>query len=286
MIIGDNRDKVIENIKCAVQRGEFNVKVELDDPVLNNEERTRLLDNYFHKKRRNFFYAFKNATARNIIRIFSVYFNRSVKIKGMSNIKDIKGGAVVTSNHFSQLDNLIVRRVARKAGKRTLYIISQETNFAMTGIVGFLMNYADTIPLCKSSGYISQCLEPILERMFNKSRFILIYPEQEMWFNYRKPRPLKRGAYVFAAKNNVPVVSCFVEIRDRKKMDTAQFHKVKYIMHVLPPIYPDKDKTVRENSIEMCRIDYEQKKNAYEEAYGKKLDYKFEDSDIAGRINL
>ena len=32
----------------------------------------------------------------------------------------------------------------------------------------------------------------------------------------------------------------------------------------------------------MCRLDYEQKKQAYERAYGKPLVYTFEDEDIAG----
>ena len=32
----------------------------------------------------------------------------------------------------------------------------------------------------------------LMQRNLDRNRFILIYPEQEMWFNYRKPRPGKR----------------------------------------------------------------------------------------------
>ena len=44
-----------------------------------------------------------------------------------------------------------------------------------------------------------------------------------MWYNYRKPRPLKQGAYYYAAKNNVPIISCFTEIIDKEKKLTMNF---------------------------------------------------------------
>lgn len=103
-----------------------------------------------------------------------------------------------------------------------------------------------------------------------------------MWLNYRKPRPPKRGAYLYAAKFNVPIISCFVEMVDTDKDDTKEFKKVKYVLHILDPIYPDPEKNERDNSFDMMRRDYMQKKEAYEKAYGKPLEYAFEPSDIAG----
>ena len=50
----------------------------------------------------------------------------------------------------------------------------------------------------------------------------------------------------------------------------------------MPTIYPDPNKTMRENTKYMMEKDYEQKKQAYEIAYKKELDYEFEDDDIAG----
>jgi len=131
---------------------------------------------------------------------------------------------------------------------------------------------------------MSDRFAPMLKELLDKNNYVLIYPEQEMWFNYRKPRPLKRGAYYYAAKFNVPVISCFVEFCDLEELDTAEFHKVQYVMHILPPIFSDPAKTVRENSIAMCMQDYRQKKTAYEAAYRKPLDYRFEPDDIAGWI--
>ena len=51
----------------------------------------------------------------------------------------------------------------------------------------------------------------------------------------------------------------------------------------MPPIYPKKDKNLKENKEEMRNKDYELKVKAYEQAYGKKLDYTFNlKDDIAG----
>ena len=106
-----------------------------------------------------------------------------------------------------------------------------------------------------------------------------------MWFNYRKPRPPKRGAYHFAAKLNAPVISCFVEMIDTPEKDTNEFFKVKYRIHILDVLYPDASLSVRDNSQSMCEKDYKLKKDVYERIYGKKLCYKFETDDIAGWIN-
>ncbi len=50
------------------------------------------------------------------------------------------------------------------------------------------------------------------------------------------------------------------------------------------PVYPDPEKSVKENSREMMKKDYQQKVAAYELAYGRKLTYDFEADDIAGWI--
>ena len=47
---------------------------------------------------------------------------------------------------------------------------------------------------------------PTIRDLLNDKSLILIYPEEEMWFNYRKPRPPKPGAYHYAAKYNVPII--------------------------------------------------------------------------------
>lgn len=281
MIVGDNREKVIENIKVAAENGDFHIKVELDDPVLTKEESAEIIHGYVDKNN-TLYFKMKAFFARRIANAMTRKLNRDTDITGLENIEGITGGAIITSNHFSPIDNTTVRHLVRRLGKRRINIVSQETNLAMSGILGFLMNYSDIIPITADRAYLQHDFMDILRRLIDKNEYVLIYPEQEMWFNYRKPRPLKRGAYFYAAKLGVPVISCFVEMRNLPEMDTEEFHKVKYTIHILPTIYPDPDKTVKENSLAMCETDYQQKREAYERIYGKKLDYSFEEDDIAG----
>lgn len=283
MIIGDKRELVINNIKEATEKQEYNLKVEINDPRMSQEEKKKIINNYLVNKEK-ISYKAKNELARVTVDFFTWLENRESEIIGIENVKNIETGAIITNNHFNPLDSTIIRKFVRKLGKRKLFIVGEDTNLAMEGIIGFIMNYADVIPISNNIGYMKRDFPQILSKKLEEKNFILIYPEQEMWFNYRKPRPPKPGAYYYAAKNNVPIISCFTEIIDIDKQDNDEFNKVKYVLHILEPIYPDNKKTIKENTQRMKEIDFEQKKNAYEKAYNKKLDYKFEKEDIAGLI--
>lgn len=282
MIIGDNRKAVIENIKLCAESGEFHNKVELNDPVLTAEQSKKITENYIENRKQPAFKA-KTALGVTLAKSAAKIVNKNTVITGLEKIPENLGGCLITSNHFSPLENTVIRYLTNTLGRKRLGIISQTSNFAMTGIVGFLMNYADTIPISSEPHYLAKDFPAILkERLIDKKDAVLLYPEQEMWFNYRKPRPPKNGAYFYAAKLNVPIVSCFVEIIDLNKDDNSEFKKVKYVLHILDVLYPDKNKTVRENTDYLALADYSLKKACYERVYGKKLTYRFEDGDIAG----
>lgn len=281
MIIGDQREAVIANIAAAARAGNFHSKVELNDPVLTPEQEAQILGDFL-TRRNTAGYRLKSFTARRMADAATRIVNKDTEIVGLEKARALTGGAILTCNHFSPLDNTVVRYLARKLGRKRINIISQESNFAMPGMIGFLMNYADTIPLSGNQHYLLRQLPGILEELMEKDEFVLIYPEKEMWFNYRKPRPMLRGAYHFAAALKVPVISCFIEMRDTAEMDTDSFRKVQYRIHILDVLRPDPAKTLRESSRELCRQDYALKSEAYERIYGKPLTYDFDPSDIAG----
>ena len=282
MIIGENRKAVIENIKRYAESEQFHNKVEVNDPNLTAEQSRKITDNYIENRNR-VLYKFKKCLGVWLAKAATSLINKDTEIIGLDKIPNDLGGVLITSNHFSPLENTVIRHLTNKLGRKDLGIISQTSNFAMKGLVGYLMNYADTIPISTEPRYLARDFLSLLkERLVDKKHAILLYPEQEMWFNYRKPRPPKDGAYFFASKLNVPIVSCFVEIVDLTKDDTPEFKKVKYILHVLDVLYPDPQKSVRENTEFLSHTDYTLKKNCYESVYGKELTYTFENSDIAG----
>lgn len=283
MIIGENRQAVIENIKVAIEEKDFYKKVEINDPVLTHDEEKTITDDFLFR-RNNVGFKMKSFFARQIANVGTSLINKDTEIIGDVDADILKNGAIITSNHFSPIENTVVRFWVKKKGVKRLNIVSQVTNFAMKGFIGFLMNYADTIPLSQDMRYLTKDFISLLQELLDDKEVVLIYPEQEMWFNYRKPRLLKRGAYYFAAKLNRPIVSCFVEMVDLPQKENEAFYKVKYRLHLLGVIHPDSKKGVKENSEAMCEADYKLKKEAYEKAYGKQLTYDFENSDIAGWI--
>lgn len=133
------------------------------------------------------------------------------QVDGLENLSGIRGPAIVTCNHFSPLDPAIVRFAMRKAGFTRMSIVNQDTNLAMKGFVGYMQRYADTMPVSSLKWFMETEFPNQIKNALDENKLVLIYPEQEMWFNYRKPRPCKRGAYLYAVKFNVPVISLFVE---------------------------------------------------------------------------
>lgn len=282
MILGDNREAVIENIKKYAENGEFHNKVELNDPVLSAEENRAITDSYMENRERLAF-KLKSAVAVAIAKTATKIINKDTELIGIEKIPTDLQGVIITSNHFGPLENTIIRHLTNKLKRRKLNIISQTTNFAMTGPIGFLMNYANTIPISTEPRYLARdFLSVMKEKLVEKKEAILLYPEQEMWFNYRKPRPPKNGAFFYATKLNIPIISCFVEIVDKSEDDTDEFKKVKYILHVLDVLYSDQTKTSKENVEYLAEADYNLKKACYEKVYNKPLTYTFESSDIAG----
>ena len=105
---------------------------------------------------------------------------------------------------------------------------------------------------------------------------ILIYPEQAMWWNYRKPRPMKSGAFKFAVKNSVPIIPCFITMEDTKKIGNDGFNVQAYTVWFLPPIYPKKELSDKENTEFLMTENYNKWKELYETVYKKPLAYKSE----------
>ena len=283
MLMDNNRQAVIENIKRFAQNGQFHNKTEITDPVLTKEEEKEITSRFINN-RDKLSYKIKKFFALLIADVGTKIINSKTEIKGIKTAQTLKDGFIDTSNHFSPLENTVIRSLTKKLSFN-LSVVAQTSNFAMKGFLGYIMNYADTIPISVDPRYLATSfLSVIKEKTVEKGQAVLIYPEQELWFNYRKPRPPKEGAYYFAAKLNIPVLSCFVEIRDYGKAKNG-FKKTRYILHVLEVIYPEKEKTARENAFFMAQKDYEVKKAKYEEVYGKKLTYDFENGDIAGWEN-
>ena len=274
---------VIENIKKCLNENNLNSKVEISDPNIDKDALNEKI-NKFDIFKKNPINKIKNKIVRKTINNFIEQFNQETEIIGLENLENIDTGAIITSNHFSPKDSTPILYAIKKVGMyKKFNIVIADNNLAMEGLFGFIMNYFNTIPVSKDKEYNEKKFMPAIEKLLKNKNFILIYPEEEMWFNYKKVRNLKPGAYHLAAKYKVPIVPCFVEMREKEgEYEDDGFNKLKFILHIMPPIYPDENKSLKENKIAMHNKDYELKKQAYEQAYGKEMTYDFSNDDIAG----
>lgn len=196
-------------------------------------------------------------------------------IEGIENLKALDSGAIITCNHFNAYDSFAIQMAYDASGQRgrKFFRIIREGNYtSFPGFYGYLMRNCNTIPLSSNMHTMHEFLKAT-DELLRDGHFILIYPEQSMWWNYRKPKPLKEGGFHIAAKNNVPVLPCFITMEDSNKMGEDGFPIQEYTIHISEPIYPDKDKSIRENTADMMKKNYEVWKQIYETVYGTPLTY-------------
>ncbi len=265
----ESRLRVLARIKEYEDQGRFNDDVEEDAPCapIQPDEvdyTIRKLSSKILTKAANLLGIsfFENMIRKKKLIIKEVY--------GIENATAVKGGAIVTGNHFHLSDNYVIFKTIKPALKKNhyLYKVIKESNYTnFKGPVRLMMRHGNTMPL--SSCYSTMCkfykgMQTLLER----GEKILIYPEQAMWFNYRKPRPFKPGAFKFAAKYGVPVIPVFICMKDSDVLDDDGFPVQELYVHYLPAIYPDGNLSVNENAKLMSEKNHELWVNVYEQFYG------------------
>lgn len=197
------------------------------------------------------------------------------EVIGLENFKSVADrGVLITCNHFSVFDNYAVyKALAPALGEQMLYKVIREGNYtSFHGLYGFLFRHCNTLPLSSNLSCMRELMNAMKE-LFARGEKILIYPEQGMWYNYKKPRPLKLGAFRFAARSKACVLPVFITMEDTDKIGSDGYPAQSYTIHILPPIIYDDALTTRENTAKMCRENYRLWKETYESFYGKKLEY-------------
>lgn len=191
LLVTPGRELAIENIRRAALEGRFNDKTEPFDPQISPQALKADILGYVSRLNSPV-QKLKTAVARAVVRSWVRKWSEPVnEITGIRNLLTVQGPAFLTSNHFNPFDNGVHRTLSRLTGRDRLVAISQGTNFVMPGLNGFILRNIDVIPLIQEPSYMNGAFRTLMRRSLDRNRFILIYPEQEMWFNYRKPRPGK-----------------------------------------------------------------------------------------------
>ncbi len=269
------RLEILEKIKKLELEGKFDIDAENNPPtiVLTPEN-----VDYLKKKTSS---KIKNKVANKVGEKFlkDLLKNNKLIIKevnGIENLQNLESGAVITCNHFNPFDSFSIERVFRSSGQaktKKLYKVIREGNYTnFPGLYGFFFRNCDTLPLSSNKRTMIEFMKAV-DIILQRGDFILIYPEQSLWWNYKKPKPLKNGAFKFATRNNVPVIPIFITMQDSNIIGEDGFFVQEYIINIEKPIYPNEKLSERENTTIMRDRNYEIWKNIYEDFYKVPLQY-------------
>ena len=270
-----DRLEILEKIKKLEESGIFDKDVENDPPTITLEPDD--IDYLRTSKTSKIKSKMANQMAKKFLK--DLLRDNKLIIKeviGIENLQNIETGAILTCNHFNPYDSFTVEKVFRMAGedkKRKLFKVIREGNYTnFPGMYGFFFRNCDTLPLSSNKRTMIKFIKAV-DVILKRGDFILIYPEQSMWWNYRKPKPLKNGAFNFAARNHVPVIPIFITMEDSDIIGEDGFPVQEYTVNIEKPIYPDENLTEKENTEAMKEKNYEVWKNVYEDFYKMPLEY-------------
>lgn len=278
-----DRLDILEKIRQYEIAGKFDVDVENDPP--SKELKPNEVD-YLNKKLSSKIMTFiSNKVGRKFIKSLIDDSKLIIDdIKGLENLDNLKTGAVITSNHFCFMDSFPMQIAYEKThfykNHKKLYKIIREGNYtSMTGLFGFLFRHCNTLPLSSNSKTMINFMRAT-KKCLQDGNLVLIYPEQAMWWYYKKPRPLKDGAFKIAVKADVPIVPTFITMENSDQLDDNGFLIQKLTLHICKPIYLDTTLSDKQNIENMKNENFKIWKNIYETTYGIKLNYITEDVKI------
>lgn len=270
-----DRLEILEKIDELERQGKFDVDPEKDPItlVLNPED----IDYLKTKSSSKLKAKFANKIGEKFLEEITKKNKLIIKdIKGIENLDKVKTGAMITCNHFNPFDAFTIESVFRKTQNfksKKLFKIIREGNYTnFPGFYGFLFRNCDTLPLSSNKKTMVKFMKAV-DTIVQRGDFILIYPEQSLWWNYKKPKPLKDGAFRLASRNNVPVIPIFITMQDSNIIGDDGFPIQEYIVNIETPIYPKENLTIKENTRIMKQKNFEIWKEVYEDFYKIPLKY-------------
>ncbi len=269
-----DRVAVLQKIEEYERAGRFDEDVEDDPPgrVLMPDEIEYIRKSASERMKTKLAYKIAREFVEGLIKDKKLIIK---DIKGIENFDSLETGAVITCNHFNAFDSFAIQ-IAYEASKhkdRTFYRVIREGNYtSFPGFYGFLMRNCNTLPLSSNQKTLTKFVKAT-NQILQEGNFVLVYPEQSMWWNYRKPKPLKTGAFIFAVKNDVPILPCFITMKDSDIMGEDGFYVQEYTIHIGEAIYPQKELKYKDRVQKMLDDNFECWKRIYEHEYQMPLTY-------------
>ncbi len=175
--------------------------------------------------------------------ILTVYLRliRGVTFKNRKNVKELKGGAIMVSNHVHTLDSVM--------GAMTIFpkkplFTSIKSNFKLP-VAGRLVNILGSMPVPETPSEMKVFFYE-LSKQVRKGRIVHFFPEGELIKNDTKLRDFKRGAFMLAEETKSPILPIGISFHEKKSIFPI-LGKDRIVINVGKPIYPDVFKLKRES---------------------------------------
>lgn len=188
----------------------------------------------------------------------------NTKYYGREKLKPLKGkGFFTISNHCSFLDIVLnIRAVKHKSVYMTVAEFNNKKGFA-----GAVLRTGGILPLATKPSAVKN-MKNAFHTLIEKKKVVHFYAEAAMWLHYKKPRPMKRGAFYYAVQENTPVVPIFIRWTPSKGLRKLFGIKEDASIIILDPIYPKEGLSLKENTIYMQRLAQREYTENYRDFFG------------------
>ena len=229
-------------------------KDELKDSFTTPLENPRVIDENYKYIHKNIFYKIASFVAYRIIAVPLSYLYLKLKFHlTFKNKKVLKGykkkGIYIYGNHTQQLADAFIPTHLTRPTKP--YVIVHPDNVSLK-VIGRAVPMLGALPLPDNIKATKNFLKAI-EIINKKGSPIMIYPEAKIWPYYTKIRPFVSNSFKYPVKSNSPTFCITTTYHKRKNPN-----KVKLIVYVDGPFYPDSSLSLKEQEKDLRNKVYNQ----------------------------
>ncbi len=175
------------------------------------------------------------------------------KINNKKNLRKLKGGAVLVSNHVHNLDSVLSGLAAFP--KRVTFT-GMKANFQKP-VAGKLVKAFGTIPTPESITETKIFFNELSKKV-RSGRFVHFFPEGELKKDDNTVRDFKKGAFKLAVNSSVPIVPIRITFKEAKTITKKL--KNRMVVNVGKPIFPNYSLPQKE-ALETLKFQTEQAMN-------------------------
>lgn len=187
---------------------------------------------------------FTNLLALIIYIIDTVCFG--LVIKGKTNLKKVKGGAVTVMNHVHPMDCTMVKLAVFP---RPIYFASLKHNLELP-FVGWLIRFCGALPIPTCRGRLVWFMKQ-LKSGIRKGDLVHFYPEGMLVRNYEGLREFCTGAFYTAVHSGCPVIPMVLVSFHPRGIWRLARGKRRMQLSIGEPQYPDSKLPQKESVIEL-----------------------------------